>query len=182
MKEFTLIIIAITAGLVFITERVLIRAMMEPPISVNVTYTLPQTLNAPDGRVIEQEFLPSTELGVAAHQPAPDSFLDRLLDAIEQVESGGRADPVGDSGQAVGSFQLWPVYVDDANRIAGTKYTYDDRWCPVKSREMTRIVLEHYGKGMPKDKWAVIHISPSKCMDWNRPAAVEYLRKINENF
>ena len=107
-------------------------------------------------------------------------FLDKLLDAIEQVESGGNPRAIGDNGQAVGSFQLWPIMVDDANRIANLRYSYDDRYCPVKSREITRIVIKHYSKGMPEDKWAIIHISPSKRMDWDRPAAKEYLRKINE--
>jgi len=124
-------------------------------------------------------FLP---YGVAAGdaQSPPHSSLERLLDAIEQVESGGKAGAIGDGGQAVGAYQLWPVYVKDANRIAGTKYTLSDRYDRNKSREITRIVLAHYGKNVPFDKWAVIHIDPGKRKDWDRPAAKEYLRKINE--
>lgn len=132
-------------------------------------------LAAGDGLTVRRP-LPLAEV----FTPPATPFIERLLDAIEQVESGGRADAVGDGGRAVGAYQLWPLFVDDANRIAGTRYTYDDRWCPVKSREMTRIVIQHYSKGMPQDKWAIIHISPSKRMDWDRPAAKEYLRKINE--
>lgn len=130
-------------------------------------------LAAGDGLTVRRP-LPLAEV----FTPPATPFIERLLDAIEQVESGGRADAVGDGGRAVGAYQLWPLFVDDANRIAGTRYTYDDRWCPVKSREMTRIVLEHYGKDIPRDKWAVIHISPSKRKDYNRPAAREYLAKI----
>jgi len=104
---------------------------------------------------------------------------DRLLDAIRQVESGGGKFTVGDNGKAKGPYQLWTIYVDDVNRILGKKvYTYADRDSETKSREMVRTVLKHYSKGIPLDKLAVIHINPSQRFAWNRPAAKEYLRKI----
>jgi len=69
----------------------------------------------------------------------------RLLDAIEQVESGGKADAVGDNGNAVGSFQIWKIYVDDVNRILGEdRYTYSDRLSPILSREMVKVYIRHY--------------------------------------
>jgi len=37
-----------------------------------------------------------------------------LLDALVQVESSGRDDAVGDSGNALGSLQIWRVYWSDA--------------------------------------------------------------------
>jgi hypothetical protein len=101
-----------------------------------------------------------------------------ILDAIEFVESGNRPSVTGDGGKAVGAYQIWPVYLRDANRISGRHYTLQDRLDRDKSREMTRIVLTHYGKDVPLDKIAAIHISPSN-RDLDRPAAVEYLRKIN---
>ncbi|MDD5459706.1 MAG: transglycosylase SLT domain-containing protein [Phycisphaerae bacterium] len=122
-------------------------------------------------------FLPG--VGGCGTPPAADSF-EKMLDAIAIVESGNNPNAVNDNGKAIGVYQIWPIYVDDANRIAKKRYTYADRKCPVKSREMVRIVLKHYGKDIPFDKWPVIHISPSKRKDFNRPAAVEYLRKINE--
>lgn len=71
-----------------------------------------------------------------------------LLPAIEQVESGGRADAVGDGGKAVGILQIHPIMVEDVNRIIGdTKYTLADRLDPAKSRDMFRIYSEHYSKG-----------------------------------
>ena len=36
------------------------------------------------------------------------------LDAIAQVESGGRDDAVGDGGKAIGRMQIWRVYWEDA--------------------------------------------------------------------
>ena len=75
----------------------------------------------------------------------PPSFED-LLDAIEFVESGGDSNAVGDNGNAIGSFQIWKIYVDDVNRIRGNdKYSYTDRLDRSKSRDMATIYLNHYG-------------------------------------
>ncbi|KKN07452.1 hypothetical protein LCGC14_1066780 [marine sediment metagenome] len=77
--------------------------------------------------------------------------LDDLLDAIRVVETGGEFDPdntYGDRGRALGAFQIHEIYVDDANRILGwDKFSYEDRRDRAKSREMTAIVIQHYGKG-----------------------------------
>ena len=75
----------------------------------------------------------------------------RLLPAIEQVESGGKPDAVGDGGKAVGILQIHPILVRDVNRIAkekrlGVKFTYADRLDPDKSRQMFRIYSDHYAK------------------------------------
>mmetsp|Transcript_17324 Transcript_17324/g.34937 ORF Transcript_17324/g.34937 Transcript_17324/m.34937 type:complete len:117 (+) Transcript_17324:88-438(+) len=37
-----------------------------------------------------------------------------LFDAIKQVESGGDENAVGDGGKAIGPYQIWKVYHDDA--------------------------------------------------------------------
>ena len=74
------------------------------------------------------------------------STFDKMLNAIEFVESGCNADAIGDGGNAVGSFQIWKIFVRDCNRIFGEdKYTYEDRKSRVKSREMATIYLNHYG-------------------------------------
>ncbi len=50
--------------------------------------------------------------------------------------------------KAVGSYQIHKIYVDDVNRILGEdRYNYSDRWNKAKSREMTSILITHYGKG-----------------------------------
>lgn len=77
---------------------------------------------------------------------APPTF-DDPLDAIEQVESGGDADAVGDGGRAIGAYQLHKIYVDDINRIIGKKrFTYEERWDRYRSREMTDIYTTHYAQ------------------------------------
>jgi len=71
-----------------------------------------------------------------------------ILDAICHVESGGKADAVGDGGKAVGAYQIHKICVRDVNRIIGKKkYTYQDRLNKAKSRQMCEIYIDHYGKG-----------------------------------
>ena len=75
--------------------------------------------------------------------------MEDLLDAIEQVESGGNANAIGDNGNAVGSFQIHPIYVEDVNRILKhRRYNRNDRYNQTKSREMVTVYLRHYGGTM----------------------------------
>lgn len=83
---------------------------------------------------------------------------DQLLDAIREVESNGNVCAVGDGGNAVGAYQIHKIYVDDVNRIAGTNYTYDDRLDERKSREMVKIYLTHYGKGLSEFDLCRLHV------------------------
>ena len=70
-----------------------------------------------------------------------------LWEAVCRVESGGNALAIGDKGRAVGIAQIWARTVSDINRFAGTRYTLNDRFDPVKSKEMFTLYVEHYGKG-----------------------------------
>ena len=103
---------------------------------------------------------------------------ERLLDAIRQVESSGGLYNVGDGGKAVGPYQLWQIYVDDVNRIAGTHYTYADRSDEAKSRQMVRIYLGHYGKGKSQLDQARIHNGGPK--GHKKAATIKYAEKIKQ--
>jgi len=70
-----------------------------------------------------------------------------LWEAVCHVESGGNALAIGDKGRAAGIAQIWGRTVQDINRFAGTKYTLNDRFDPVKSKEMFNLYVEHYAKG-----------------------------------
>lgn len=79
---------------------------------------------------------------------APDNNLEPLIDAIAQIESGGNPSAVGDNGLAVGLLQIHPITVRDCNRILGKEiYGLDDRLDPAKSREMFRVIANHYSRG-----------------------------------
>lgn len=101
-----------------------------------------------------------------------------LLRAIEQVESGGNA-CIGDNGQAVGILQIHPVMVEDCNRILGEeKFTLDDRFDAVKSREMFRVYAEHYSKGT-SDEVIARRWNGGPKGDTN-PNTVPYWEKVRE--
>lgn len=70
-----------------------------------------------------------------------------LWEAVCRVESGGNALAIGDKGRAAGIAQIWARTVTDINRFSGTHYTLNDRFDPVKSKEMFNLYTEHYGKG-----------------------------------
>ncbi len=90
---------------------------------------------------------------VEVQVPKSPTFED-LLDAIEYMESGGDPKAIGDNGNAVGSFQIWKIYVDDVNRIqrinhkdkysTPTQWKYYHRESPVCSRWMVVTYLRHY--------------------------------------
>lgn len=59
---------------------------------------------------------------------------------------------------ALGLFQQLYVYVDDCNRILGyKKYSYKDRTCPIKSREMFDIIQGHYNPQRDLDRAINLH-------------------------
>jgi len=64
-----------------------------------------------------------------------------LLDAIRQVESGGDNNATGDNGNAIGAYQIWRVYWQDATDWCKTlKGSYED----VRSSEYAERVVVAY--------------------------------------
>lgn len=71
--------------------------------------------------------------------PAMAHTQREVLDAIQQVESGGRKHPPrGDSGRARGSFQIWEPYFRDS----GVK----GQWSDCDDAEFSRRVVIGYAK------------------------------------
>lgn len=70
-----------------------------------------------------------------------------IYEAIAIVESNNNPSAIGDNGKAVGSYQIWKIVVDDVNRIIGRNhFTYEDRKCPAKSKQICILYLNHYSK------------------------------------
>lgn len=124
---------------------------------------------------------------------------DDLLDAIEQVESGGDPNAVGDNGKAIGAYQIHKIYVDDVNRILELNgwtiksrtldfpeelkwVTHGDRWDRDKSREMTRIYLANYcnaavlGRTSTYEDMARIHNGGPD--GWKKDSTKKYWEKV----
>lgn len=65
-----------------------------------------------------------------------------LLDAIRQVESGGDDAAVGDGGKAIGAYQIWKVYWQDATEwCTALKGTWADCY---ERQHAERIVVAYW--------------------------------------
>lgn len=107
-----------------------------------------------------------------------DTELDRLIPALISVESSGNDSAVGDNGKAIGCLQIWPVVVEDVNRISGKGYTLKSRLNRQASVSMARIYLKHYAKGKTIEQAARI---------WNggpsgdkKASTVKYWEKVKK--
>ena len=78
------------------------------------------------------------------------NIIAQVLAALISIESGGDPAAIGDSGRAVGILQMWPIAVDEANRLAGRPlWTYADRRNAQLSLAMGSIILRHhYSRGV----------------------------------
>lgn len=83
---------------------------------------------------------------------------ERLVHAICMVESGCDDNAKNKTSSACGRFQMLRVYVDEVNRIKGKKvYSYNDRFDPLKAREMFEIYQQHYNPSKDIDRAIVLH-------------------------
>jgi hypothetical protein len=105
--------------------------------------------------------------------------IEKLLDAIRQVESSGGTDKRdGDNRAAVGDYQLHKIFVRDVNRILGEdRYTYDDRRDPEKSRTMARIWFTHYLKHWSFEKTVRWYNDGKK---WQSEKGRRYYEKVRK--
>lgn len=141
------------------------------------------------------DFSPPPEPGADTSQVlAPAHTFGDALDAIEWVESKGYTRAVGDLKnrvyRAVGSFQLWKIYIDDYNRIEELngmphRATYEDRWNRIASRKITAVVTSHYANHDWRDKphtqlqWIETAVRAHKCPpERNKPSTKAYWLRV----
>ena len=68
--------------------------------------------------------------------------IDKVIDNLIVIESGGKEDAVGDYGLAVGILQIHPIMIREANRILKrNQFTIADRLNPAKSRQVAKVFL-----------------------------------------
>ena len=117
--------------------------------------------------------------------PCVSSAVD-FYEALALVESGGNPSAVGDGGRSVGLYQIGRIYVDDVNRIAGSNFTYADRYDPGKSRRMVEIYIAYYGRrytrltGCPATFEVLAAIHNGGPDGWKKPATRKHWRKMFE--
>ena len=99
---------------------------------------------------------------VLSAPPPPSVDVDRILAAIQHVETGNQTMPdhaVGDGGKALGRYQIWRVYWIDACDYDHTLASrpYDDVRDPVYARRVVIAYLSRYCKTWTIDECARLH-------------------------
>lgn len=111
-------------------------------------------------------------------EPEPAPIVDTLSDwqmtqmAIMMTESRFNPKATG-ATQDAGIFQLTPIYVREANRIAGTDYAHNDAYDPLKSLYMFSAVQDHRNPEHDLNKAIKLH-NPGG-------AAIGYPAKVKSN-
>lgn len=69
-----------------------------------------------------------------------------VYNAIAEVESNNNDYTFNSKEQAMGRYQIRPVYLKDVNRISGRNYTMDDTLDAQTALEIVQIYTEYYAK------------------------------------
>jgi hypothetical protein len=95
---------------------------------------------------------PTNDFGIAKYQLSRTYLYHKstsILEAVIWVESRGNSKAYNKRERAAGLLQLRPVMNREVNRIlrkskCKTRYSLKDRYDPVKSKEMFRIVMDYH--------------------------------------
>ena len=71
---------------------------------------------------------------------------EALLDALIEVESGGKDDAVGDGGKAIGCLQIWKPYWIDATERSSIGGVYKDCFDRAYARSIASAYFDRYAK------------------------------------
>lgn len=104
--------------------------------------------------------------------------IERLLDAIARLESESNPDAVGDSGRAIGMYQIHRRYWRDGMRILNVKWDYNLAFDAQKSRQVVKAYLLYYGRGKSLLDMARIHNGGPK--GYKKKATLAYALRIAE--
>lgn len=70
-----------------------------------------------------------------------------FFNSLGSVESSHNAAAFNKAENAIGLYQIRPIYVRDANRILGYQvFEHKDAWNPEAAEEIIKAVTAHYGK------------------------------------
>ena len=111
----------------------------------------------------------------------PPELTDALLDAIRFVESGDRVNvPDGDNGRAIGPYQIWKSYWQDACEYDPSLKTRGYEACREEAyaRRVVIAYMSRYGRGKSAEELARIHNGGPK--GHRKSATVEYWAKVEK--
>ena len=121
--------------------------------------------------------MPAWAAAASASAAAVDpNNIERLLDAIARIESHCDPNAVGDSGRALGAYQIHHAYWQDGTELLGADWPHRDAADPKKARRVVKAYLLHYGRGKSLLEMARIHNGGPH--GDQRKATLPYARKI----
>ena len=106
-----------------------------------------------------------------------------FLDALAQVESGGKDDAVGDGGKAIGRMQVWEIYHTDAVAHApAIGGEYADCKGKAYAERVVVAYLHRYGKKAlaDKDYEKLARIHNGGPSGHRKRATLKYWRKVEK--
>lgn len=114
---------------------------------------------------------------------------DDLLDALEQVESGGNEHAIGDNGEALGCLQIHEMVIDEVNRIKGWQCDWEyHSFHRITARAICRAYLQHWGAvyerrhpGKTADDQVLARIWNGGPNGWHKPATLAYWTKVSKH-
>lgn len=106
-----------------------------------------------------QSFAPRHNLIIKEIKNNKLTHKEKLIMAIAIKESGSESMAYNKSEDAVGILQIRKTYLDECNRLAHKKFTYNDRWDADKSIEIFNIIMNHWCPSYNIDTVAMIHNS-----------------------
>ena len=117
---------------------------------------------------------------VLAFEKPQQQVSPALLAAIRQVESHGNDKAVGDGGKAIGPYQVWRVYWQDAVEFDKTLGgSYQDCYDPAYAARVVRAYMARYApKGASDEQLARIHNGGPK--GHQKEATVAYWAKVQK--
>ena len=111
-----------------------------------------------------------------------DKELTDVLTAIRIVESNNNPDAVGDSGNAIGVYQIWKVYHQDATEFSGIGGNYRDCFDSVYADKVVRAYMARYATkkrlGRPVTMEDVARIHNGGPNGYKKKATLKYWEKV----
>ena len=110
------------------------------------------------GFLFQKHETPAVTVEVQPQTEAPDTLTDwqKLQMAIIFTESKGNPEARGHSND-IGLYQITPIYVREANRVAGTNYAHSDAFDPLKSVYMFQSVQDYHNPEHDQNKAIKLH-------------------------
>ena len=110
------------------------------------------------------------------------THLALLASLLIAIESGGNDAAVSPDGECFGPLQEKKIYVEDVNRIAGTRFTREDAFDREKAVRMLLVYVRHYATRSrlhhepTLEDMARIHAGGPD--GWRDPDTKKYWRKV----